>query len=272
MDSKAILIALMTAALGAACLFVYMKKFEAETSGGDKVPVLIATRDLKMGEKLDKNALGVRQLPQAYLEQRHIPVAELEEVIGAQLSMTVHAGEAVLWSDLASMQAERRDLSGLIEPGMRAVSLLSKTGAMFGGLLRPGDRVDVVFSPGDKLSGAQGPTVTLLQNVLVLAIGSDLGGGDSKAKSARAVTLSLTPEQAQLVIHAVGEGQLDVALRNPEDIVVLKDLPETTSSDIREPERRARFARRPLSAPPLAAQATAQNTQEGAPRAIDQVR
>ena len=141
--------------------------------------------------------------------------------------------------------------------------------------------MDVVFSPGDKLSGAQGPTVTLLQNVLVLAIGSDLGGGDNKVKSARAVTLSLTPEQAQLVIHAVGEGQLDVALRNPEDIVVLKDLPETTSSDIREPERRERFARRPLSgfgsgsasaAPPLAAQATVQNTQEGAPRAIDQVR
>jgi Flp pilus assembly protein CpaB len=95
----------------------------------------------------------------------------------------------------------------------------------------------------------------------VLAVGSDVGASDTKAGSnGRAVTVSLTPEQAQLVTHAQSQGQLDVVLRNPEDIVVLKDLPETTSSDIREPERRQRFATRPVIAP-----------QEGAVREIDQV-
>ena len=261
MDRKAILVAFVTAAIGGGCLFMYMKRFEAETSGGEKIAVLIATRELKLGEKLDKSALGVRQLPQAYLEQRHIRLADLDAVLGAPLSMSVHANEAVLWSDLSTTQAERRDLSALIQPGMRAFAFYSKKTAPFAGLLRPGDRVDVLFSPGESLGTAASATLTLLQNVLVLAVGSDVGASEKASGNGRAVTVSLTPEQAQLVTHASSEGQLDVVLRNPEDIVVLKDLPETTSSDIREPARRQRFVTRPVTPAPA----------EGAAREIDQV-
>ena len=189
---------------------------------------MIATRELKLGEKLDKGALGIRQLPQAYLEQRHIRLTDLDAVLGAQLSMRVHANEAILWSDLSSTQSERRDLSGLIQPGMRAFAFMAKRSAPFAGLLRPGDRVDVLFSPGGHLGTATSATMTLLQNVLVLAVGGDVGGNDKASSTGRAVTVSLTPEQSQLVTHAASEGQLDVVLRNPEDIVVLKDLPETT--------------------------------------------
>jgi pilus assembly protein CpaB len=268
-DRKAILIASITAAIGGACLFAYMKRFEAETSGGEKVEVLIATRDLKLGEKLDKSALGIRKLPQSYIEQRHIRLSELDAVLGAQLSLSVHANESILWSDLSTTQAERRDLSGLIQPGMRAFAFFAKKTAPFAGLLRPGDRVDVLYSPGDKLiQGGTTATITLLQNVLVLAVGTDVGGGDKSAQGGRAVTVSLTPEQAQVVTHAMGDGQLDVVLRNPEDIVVLKDLPETTSSDLHEPARRQRFVTRSLmpQQPEPSAQA------DGAPRAIDQVK
>jgi len=260
-DRKAILVAFVTAAVGGACLFMYMKRFEAETSGGEKVGVLIATRELKLGEKLDKSALGVRPLPQAYLEQRHIRVADLDAVLGAQLTMSVHANEAVLWSDLSSSQAERRDLSGLVQPGMRAFAFYAKKSAPFAGLLRPGDRVDVLFSPGDNVTESEA-TMTLLQNVLVLAVGADVGAGDVIATKGRAITISLTPEQSQLLTHAMSEGQLDVVLRNPEDIVVLKDLPETTSSDIREPARRQRFVTRPVINPAA---------QEGVAREIEKV-
>jgi pilus assembly protein CpaB len=257
------LVAFVTAAVGGACLFMYMKRFEAETSGGEKIGVLIATRELKLGEKLDKSALGVRQLPQAYLEQRHVRVTDLDAVLGAQLSLSVHANEAVLWSDISSAQSERRDLSGLIQPGMRAFAFYAKKSAPFAGLLRPGDRVDVLFSPSEAMDTESDATMTLLQNVLVLAVGSDVGAGDAVVNTkGRAVTISLTPEQSQLLTHAMGEGQLDVVLRNPEDIVVLKDLPETSSSDIREPARRQRFVTRPVINP----------TQEGAARAIDQVK
>lgn len=269
MDRKALVIAMALAALGAVCLFLYMRRFEAETSGGPKVAILIATRDIPIGVNLQRNMLGLRQLPQAYVEQRHIMVGDMETVLGARMSMAVHANEAILWSDLASMQTERRDLSGLIEPGMRAMTISARGagGGTFGGLLRPGDRVDVLHTPG---RGTGGPvTITLLQNVVVLAVGMDTGGNNGMAGRGSTVTVSVTPEQAQLIIHAATEGPLDVVLRNPDDIVVLKDLPEIGEADIREPARRERFGiRRPSAAPvPVVPQ-----PQQGAPRAIDRIR
>lgn len=270
MDRKALLIAVGLALLGAVCLFVYMRRFEAETSGGPKVPILIATRDIPIGVTMQRGMLGVRQLPQAYVEQRHILLADMDTVLGARMSMAVHANEAVLWSDLASMQAERRDLSGLIEPGMRAMTISTRgsAGGNFGGLLRPGDRVDILHTP--QRTSAGGPvTITLLQNVVVLAVGSDTGGAnDANGSRSRAVTVSLTPEWAQLVLHAGTEGPLDVVLRNPDDIVVLKDLPEIGEADIREPERRARFGIRRPSAAPIAPPPA----QPATPRAIDRIR
>ena len=72
MNRRALLIALAAALLGGACLFLYMRRFEAETSGGPKIKVLMAARDIPFGTALTREMLGVRQLPQAYVEQRHI--------------------------------------------------------------------------------------------------------------------------------------------------------------------------------------------------------
>jgi pilus assembly protein CpaB len=188
--------------------------------------------------------LGVRSLPQAYIEQRHIRSSELESVLGTKMSMSVKANECILWSDLATMQKERRDLSGVITPGMRALSIRTSTDSLLGGLLRPGDFVDIIFSPNNRISGSLNSTLTLLQNVLVLGVGSDIGGNSKRKSYSRNITLSVTPKQAQLVIQAKAEGKLDIALRNPEDIVVLQNLPETQSADITESERRSRYVRR----------------------------
>jgi pilus assembly protein CpaB len=270
-DRKALLIAIGLAVLGGVCLFLYMRRFEAETSGGPKVAVLIATRDIPIGVNLQRGMLGLRQLPQAYIEQRHIMLGDMESVLGARMSMAVHANEAILWSDLASMQSERRDLSGLIEPGMRAMTISARgaTGGMFGGLLRPGDRVDVLHTPSRAGPGGS-VTITLLQNVVVLAVGTDTGGGSAAGMRSSTVTVSVTPEQAQLIVHAGTEGPLDVVLRNPDDIVVLKDLPEIGEADIREPARRERFGvRRPASIP---VPTSPQPQQQGVPRAIDRIR
>lgn len=225
------------------CLWLYMARFEAEMSGGPRSAVLIATRDISMGETLTEDMLGLRNVPQAYLEPRHISVEELSAVLGARMSMSVNAGESVLWSDLASMQNERRDLSGLIDPGMRALTVPASAQSLFGGLLRPGDRVDVLYTAAGSFDGP-GSTVTLLQNVLVLAVGADMGSPGSRGKAGSVVTVSVSPEQAQAVVHARTKGALDVALRNPDDTLVLEGLPDTQTSALQQAEERARLSQR----------------------------
>lgn len=249
MDRKALFIAILIAAAGAACLFLYMRRFEAETTGGPKVSILIATRDIALGEALTEPMLGIRELPRAYVEQRHVRVEDLKTVVGAKVSLSVRANEALLWSDLASVKAERRDLSSLIEPGMRAFTVSASRESLLGGLLRPGDRVDLVHSRTQG-SSAGPETVVLLQNLVVLAVGADTGAGDRPESSGRSVTISVTPEQAQLIIQARVQGGLDIALRNPDDVVLIKDLPEVSAADIQQPERRLRFARKPVRVVP----------------------
>ncbi|HEU5055657.1 MAG TPA: RcpC/CpaB family pilus assembly protein, partial [Kofleriaceae bacterium] len=107
-----------------------------------------------------------------------------------------------------------------------------------------GDRVDAFLTVSRANDDDARVTIPLLQNVIVLAVGQDTGaiqdGNARRAASISQVTLGVTVTQAQLVAFATDRGRLTLVLRNPDDIAVLKDLPETTVDDILEAERKAR--------------------------------
>jgi pilus assembly protein CpaB len=188
--------------------------------------------------------LGVRYMPEAYVEFRHIRARDASRIIGVRMSMEVKANESILWSDLATTTGERRDLSSLVRNGMRAITIRADATSGFGGLLRPGDRVDAFLTVSRANDDDARVTIPLLQNVIVLAVGQDTGaiqdGNARRAASISQVTLGVTVTQAQLVAFATDRGRLTLVLRNPDDIAILKDLPETTVDDILEAERKAR--------------------------------
>ena len=123
---------------------------------------------------------------------------------------------------------------------MRAVSVSFSDALGGGGLVVPGDRVDVLIStthgarfgpgevltPEDELIAAHPTVFTLLQNVLVLAIGQAFTQPPEAVKeeaelrleapvlgSAGTITLAVTPEDAQLLFFAADRGTLALALR-----------------------------------------------------------
>ncbi len=228
------LIAALVAAAGSVGLMhLYLNRLEAEVSGGPKIPVLVAAEEVPIGTSLTEKSLAIRDLPQAYVEGRHVKASELKKIIGARIASGLKANEALLWSDLTEFNDHSRLLSGLIQNGMRAVSMDGRS-LDFEGLLRPGDRVDVVFTTSDK-DGPSGSTVTLLQNLLVLSVGGDIARNDEQSKRGYthgSVALSATVEQAQLLTQAQQRGRLTLTLRNSEDIALLEAVPETTSKDL----------------------------------------
>lgn len=248
MNRTAFFASVGTGLVGAVLLGVYVKRFEAEVSGGPKVAVLMATQEIPLGAALTESMVGVRELPQLYVEERHIRASDLKQIVGVRVSMGVKPGESLLWTDLATTSEQRRDLSGLLRPGMRAITIRADATSSFGGLLRPGDRVDVLLTTARP--GVDGATVPLLQNVLVLAVGRDTGAvavPDQRKPAApqfNQITLSVTIEQAQLLSLAGEQGKLALALRNPDDIAVIEGLPEVTPSDILQAEKRAVLQRR----------------------------
>ncbi len=244
MNRKALVAALIIALIGVALLLLYKKRFEDKVSGGAPVAVLMAVQDIPLGTVLTDRMLGVRYMPEAYVEFRHIRARDASRIIGVRMSMEVKANESILWSDLATTTGERRDLSSLVRNGMRAITIRADATSGFGGLLRPGDRVDAFLTVSRANDDDARVTIPLLQNVIVLAVGQDTGaiqdGNARRAASISQVTLGVTVTQAQLVAFATDRGRLTLVLRNPDDIAVLKDLPETTVDDILEAERKAR--------------------------------
>lgn len=253
MKKLAIFAAVAAGLAGIGLSHLYFKRLEAEVAGGPRVPVLVAAEDIALGALLDKSMLAVRDIPEAYVEQRHIRAADIKKILGARTSQGVHVNEAVLYSDLSTYSEHVRRLSGLIQEGMRA-AVIDSSDARFQGLLRPGDRVDVLLTTG--VGQTQSKTVTLLQNLLLLSVGRDLGSARTRGTGAAAyspagggsmVTLSVTTEQAQIITQAKVAGQLTLTLRNPDDIQLVEGIAETTQTDVARAKERLNW--RTVSAP-----------------------
>ncbi len=226
---------------------VYLGRLEAEVGGGPRTTIVVATEDISVGATLTAKMLGTRELPQAYLERRHVPVAELGKIVGTRVTAGLQAGEALLRTDLARYAADLRVLSALVPRGMRAIAIRTERGG-FDGLLRPGDRIDLLYS--DEAHEGRDVTRTLLQNLMVLAVGQHLGGDSDEARfpstiRGGGVTVSATIEQAQLITEALRHGRITVALRNSDDIAISGVPPATTLSESAAAPRKAATARPP---------------------------
>ncbi|MDH5492196.1 MAG: Flp pilus assembly protein CpaB [Myxococcales bacterium] len=243
MNRTALLAAVVVAFLGILLFGLYTKRFEQEVRGGEPISILMATTDIPLGEPLTRSVLGTRDIPESYIEDRHIRESDIERILGVKVSTALRSNQSLHWTDLSTTSQERRELSSLLREGMRAITVQATRSSAFGGLLRPGDRVDVLLTairPG----GTEEITVPLLQNILALAVGADTGGPDATdeqgRRQSRDVTLAVTMEQAAMLTHAEKRGELQLVLRNPNDVAIIEGLPETTASDLMEEQRRQR--------------------------------
>ena len=87
-------------------------------------------------------------VPRAYVEQRAVRSSEREKIIGVRAGNALKPQDTLLWSDL-SLGNEERELSSLVQPGRRAVTVrASQAGSdpAGNGLVRPGDYVDVTIT------------------------------------------------------------------------------------------------------------------------------
>ena len=235
MKKTAFIAATAAAIAGAVLLFLYQQRFEEEVSGGPPVRVLVARRDIPLGTPVTEQMLGVQNLPQSYVEGRHIRANEAKRIVGVRVSSGVRANESILWTDLATSE-QRRDLSGLVRNGMRAITIRADVTSSFGGLLRPGDRVDVLLTAE---TGQERSNLPLMQNLLVLAVGADTGGidqADNRSATRRTrvnqVTLSVSMPEAQQLSLAQDEGRLSLVLRNPDDITIVQGMPRRTGREL----------------------------------------
>jgi pilus assembly protein CpaB len=239
-------ISVLLAVTGIGLLLLYLRRYETEVSGGQRVQLLAAITPIPRGTVLTQEMLGIREVPVSYVEQRAVKAAELSKVRGIRTAIDLDPQDSLLWTDLA-VAVEDRDLSSLVQPGNRAFSIEARQGASGSSgneLIRPGDYVDVLATFSERMgAGRAGATVVLLQRVLVLAVGSETqrqafqGVPDKPTALARrgaSLTLSLKIEEAQMVALAAQQGELSVVLRGVSDPTVVEGIPDLTANNLVE--------------------------------------
>jgi pilus assembly protein CpaB len=259
---KLLLISTGFGLLGAALLFLYLHRFEEQMSGGSRVELLTVLQPIERGALIKDEMLGVFEVPLAYVEQRAVRAAEKSKIVGIRAAHAIDVQSTLLWTDL-SLSNESRDLSSLVQPGKRAVSVRATEAGSDpagNGLLRPGHYVDVFATFRESSTTQSEPvSVVLLQRVLVLAVGSETeakGFSESKTNGSfqreteRQLTLSLKLEEAQLLALARARGSISVALRSADDNKIIEAVPDMPGNVLMDKSRRQVVQRRPTSAPP----------------------
>lgn len=251
MNKRALFIALVIGIIGLGLLVLYQRRFEVEASGGEKIRLLMAVKRIERGKPITEDVIAVREIPLAYVDDRAIRETEKNKILGLKVGATVREQQLLLWSDLQAND-ERKDLSTLVLPGYRAVSIRAARDDASISMIRPGDYVDVIGVLGG--SGAPGATgdaknaVVLLQRVLVLAVGADTSA-DHSAKDEKkgfaaadsVLTLSLTLTEAQIIALAADRGRLAVVVRHPDDQQRTSGIVDVNLHQIVTPEERAKL-------------------------------
>jgi pilus assembly protein CpaB len=226
MNVRALLVAAVFAALGIISLFFYMRRLEAEASGGEKVSILAVAKPAPKGTLLTEELLSVREIPIGYVEDRMVRLVDKPKVLGVRIERDLDPQESLLWTDLSVGGYVDRHLSQLIQPGARALTLHIPSEHMSIQMLRPGDYVDLLGVVQDE--GRAPQAVVLLQKVLVLAVGEDTmpsRDGHRDARFDQLLTISVTLQESQTISLATQKGPVIAVLRPANDTSVSARAP-----------------------------------------------
>lgn len=186
------------------------------------VEVVVARRDLRRGDLVVPENMAVREVPAEYLPASVVGPARFEQHVGARLEQPMRSGEPLLVG--AIVGADAGSFASRIRQGIRAMSVLVDEVNSVSGMLQPGDRIDLLFSVRPPVAPGQAPaqevTATLMQDLAVLATGRQVRAGGDDGAGARhftAITVEVSPEQAQQLIVAQRTGKLTAMLRHPDD-------------------------------------------------------
>lgn len=244
----------------------YEERIAAVHQVAAEVSVVTAARALPAGTALVASDLAVVSVP-ADIAREGSTYAAIEDVVGQIPQDRILAGE-ILRTERLNGSPEESPLTAAVTEGWRAATIRVDKARGVGGLLRPGNRVDVIVTirPDDNALGSNWVTETILQDATVLAVGAAIYGSapeaapsedQDKAAEARGrwdlVTLEVLPEEAEKLALGASRGDLALALRRPGDDVLMENTGPTVTNALLglatgSPERKP--TRRRIAAPP----------------------
>lgn len=176
--------------------------------------VVVAARDIEAGQMLDATAVQLASWPSSALPPGSL--SEVGSLLGRVPRAPIVRGEPILAAKLAA-EGARGGLAAVIAPGKRAMTVRVNEVVGVAGFALPGNHVDVLLGASDGGAGVQAMSRIVLERILVLAVAQEAGREDVRPRVVSAVTLEVTPRQAETLDLARAIGQLSLVLRNQVD-------------------------------------------------------
>lgn len=213
-SKRAIIMLTLSVLLGIAAVML-AARWMGQQAASDKTTVLVASRDMELGQAITATMLQSVSWPAGA-----VPAGAFDDpkkLEGRVVRISIFKGEPVLAPKLAA-EGTKAGLDSVIKEGHRAITVKVNEVVGVAGFLAPGSFVDLLVNFRDERD--QPMSRVVLERIMVLAIAQEAQRPDeSKPKVVNAVTLEVTPEQAEKIDLARNIGTLSLILRNQVDTV-----------------------------------------------------
>lgn len=200
--------------------------------------IVVAAQDIDLGTPLTPQMLKVADWPKG-----SVPAGATEDIKTLDtrvVKTSLLRGEPVLESKLAPLGATG-GLSAVIKEGNRAMTVRVNDVVGVAGFALPGNYVDIVVNTEDESVKAENVNKSIskivLEHILVLAVAQEQNRDETKPRVVNAVTLEVTPEQAEKLDLARSVGSLSLVLRNQIDTSVVTTTGSTKKNLLNRKEQ-----------------------------------
>lgn len=205
-------------ALIAGLAAVFLATRWMQSQGGDKGRIAVANTDIELGGRISPEMIRMADWPMG-----SVPTGAFSEATpldGRVVTVSMQRGEPLIEARLAPI-GTKGGLSAVVPQGKRAMTVRVNDVVGVAGFALPGTYVDVMVNTQDE--GGQrndrdhSVSKIVLERILVLAVAQEADRDATKPRVVNAVTLELTPKDAELLDLARSVGTLSLVLRNQID-------------------------------------------------------
>lgn len=177
--------------------------------------IVVAAADVSLGQRLTPEMMKSLDWPADNLPRGALHDAS--KLVGRVLKTSVLRDEPLSEAKLAPAGTVG-GLSALITEGKRAITVRVNDVVGVAGFALPGNFVDILVNTQSSGHGHENAiSKIVLERILVLAVAQDVGRDETKPRVVNAVTLEVTPAQAENLDLARSVGTLSLVLRNQVD-------------------------------------------------------
>lgn len=216
MRSRGMLMLFIAAIAGLAAVVLAARWMQQQ--GGDKGRIAVANTDIQLGGRISPEMVRMVEWPQG-----SVPVGAFTEgaaLEGRVVLVSLQRGEPLTEARLAPV-GSKGGLSAVVPEGKRAMTVRVNDVIGVAGFALPGTYVDVMVNTqeegGRRGDGDRSISKIVLERILVLAVAQEADRDETKPRVVNAVTLEVTPVEAEKLDLARSVGTLSLVLRNQAD-------------------------------------------------------